>query len=120
MRCLARGEIPGCFLSTFNLPRLDSGDPVLGADIAYIGQRTDGQVPNITGSIVSVGGNLRSGSETVSGALYVSTENNAASGGANRGYKGIYFDASRSSSIYTNGQTRVKSAGVYMMYCVKY
>lgn len=82
---------------------------------ADIGALVAAGLPNITGSIVSTGGNLRSGTETVSGALYVSTADNAATGGSNRGYKGIYFDASRSNSVYGNSTTvQPESIKVYV------
>lgn len=80
-----------------------------------MGQKTDGSVPNITGGVASV---LDSG-YSVSGAFYKGA-GSSWTGHTQNGGNNIYFDASRSSSVYTNGQTRVKSAGLYVMYCVKY
>lgn len=108
----------GFFIATFNLPNCNYYNPYHDPNVA-LGHYHSGYVPNITGSIVSVGGNLRSGNETVSGALYVSTANNAAAGGNNRGYNGIYFDASRASDAYWNSRT-VLAAGINMYWCIKY
>ena len=108
--------------TTFNLPKLNTGDPALGAEIAYIGQKTDGSLPNITGSTDKINAYTHFNT-TQSGSLYNTEETVAGRTSAGQGGGGlttIRFDASRSSSIYTNGQTRVKSAGVYVMYCIKY
>ena len=91
---------------------------MLGAEVAYIGQKTDGSLPNIKGNLANTAINYAGWSD-MSGPFNVTSFSAYASVGNITGSK-ITFDASRSSSVYTDGQTKVKSAGVYVMYCIKY
>ena len=111
-------EIPYQNKPTFNLPRLDTGDPVLGAEVAYIGQKTNGQLPNIKGNLANTAINYAGWSGS-SGPFSITSFSAYASVGNITGSE-ITFNANRCSSVYTDGQTRVKSAGVYVMYCIKY
>lgn len=99
--------------TTFNLPKLNTGDPVLGAEVAYIGQKTDGSLPNITGAFPMQGRNCY-------GAFLQISASGSLAGVNWNATTWTDFNASRSSSVYTNGQTRVKSAGVYVLYIIKY
>lgn len=114
--------------SSFNIPRADTGDPVLGSDAASVGGTTNGQLPNITGTFNLANGagtNNRLSGWIVSGAFgktslsYPDVCGASAGSGTNAGGK-VDFDAGRSSPVYVSGQTRVKSAGVYVRYCIKY
>lgn len=110
--------------TTFNIPKLDTGDPALGAGVAYVGQKTDGSLPNITGVITHW--NAQSDGNSLlqtSGCFYNDDSNKIYKVYVNAQAQAdvmTHFDASLSSGVYMNGQTRVKSAGVYVMYCIKY
>lgn len=91
----------------------------MGAEPSFVGGSTNGGVPNITGGIsnyanfgaLSDNSALYSGGDAVWGAMSSSQQHHN---------DNIYFDASRSSNIYQNGQTKVKSAGLYILHCIKY
>ena len=90
---------------------------MLGAEVAYVGQKTDGSLPNITGVFRVDFGRP---TYTATGCFYDAGGGAELRGNTAASNCGMGFDASRCSSVYTNGQTRVKSAGVYVMYCIKY
>ena len=82
-----------------------------------MGQKTDGSLPNITGTTQGI----VCYTDSFSGALYSSGNLGLANWVAGNAVRTkVCLDASRSSSVYTSGQTRVKSAGLYVMYCIKY
>ena len=88
---------------------------MLGAEVAYIGQKTDGSLPNILGVFRWANGQDGQGAIGTGGF-----SGSYGQGTWHNDWHGTDFDASRSSGVYMNGQTRVKSAGVYVMYCIKY
>lgn len=101
------------------MPKINTGDPILGAEVAYVGQKTDGSLPNITG-IVGIYSGFNTGS-LPNGCFYIDSIRDRGGMGAGPDPKEwLGFDASRCSGVYTNGQTRVKSAGVYVLCCIKY
>lgn len=105
--------------TTFNLPNLIGRVP-LGMDSAYIGQVTNGVLPNILGEFYT-----RSVANP-SGAFYyeASTASNPAGTGASATTVArVAFNAGRYSSIYGYGWydgTRVIPASIGMTYCIKY
>ena len=90
------------------------------------GQYTHGSIPNIIGHISTAGGY---GAETFTpndidaGAFWISNKTgwryNTTQQSAEK-YADLHIDASRSSSVYQNNETFVKSCGTYMYYIIKY
>lgn len=91
----------------------------MGAELSFVGGSTNGGVPNIKGGISNY---ANFGALTNDSALYSggSAAWGAMSASSQSHNDNIYFDASRHSSIYQNGQTKVKSAGLYVLHCIKY
>lgn len=129
MRYLARGEIPGCFLSTFNIPNLANGRVPLGTT-AEGGGYQPGQLPNISGFVAVA--SMVNKSQTTSlnnlnvGGCFVSSSASKLKIGdgdttnASWFSEGtIEFKASNSSSIY-GAYTAVVPSGVYTKYIIKY
>ena len=83
----------------------------------YIGQTTPGVLPNITGSFKgSIGQNA-------DGAFYTADGGTDGYGSQVHSEPRVYFDASRSNSIYGNGwfsAERVIPNGVGVAYIIKY
>lgn len=106
--------------TTFNLPNLIGRVP-LGMVSSYVGQSSNGVLPNITGSFY---GGKGASNPNATGAIAVykqSYEGIYGSGGGQ--YYNWDIDASRSSYIYGGGWydgTRVVPASVGMTYCIKY
>lgn len=113
------------------MPNLTGRVP-FGMDSSYIGQSTDGVLPNITGTwhAPSVSGSARppvlnngTGAVYTNDGTYIESDYAVSSTNSYRSYHQQGFDASRSSSIYGNGWfngTRVVPASVGMTYCIKY
>ena len=105
--------------STFNLPTLTDGRVVAGTAGSYIGTTTNGQLPNITGTInraVMYPNNGGTGAFTFS-----SSSGNIP--GPNSGQPKqilITFNAANCSSLYQDGATQVRAASLFMAYCIKY
>lgn len=106
--------------TTFNLPNLQDGRVPVGMSGDYVGQSTNGTLPNITGSIAGAGG----GNYSASGAFTSSPSNSQGWGNASGTNSfNFSFNASRSSSIYGYGWfggEKVIPASVGMTYCIKY
>ena len=109
--------------TTFNLPNLIGRVP-FGMDGNYVGQTTNGVLPNITGNLNGISEEFAQ-MGTASGAFR--KENNITqnsptfSGNGNSGV--VSFNASRSNSMYGNGWfsgERVVPSSVGMTYCIKY
>lgn len=107
--------------TTFNLPNLIGRVP-FGMTSEYIGQSSNGVLPNITGKLANyaIQGTDASGAfaavDTVSSSAYDSSNHSRQASNAS-------FDASRSNSIYGNGWysgARVVPASIGMTYCIKY
>lgn len=100
--------------STFNLPNFDGYLPTYDSSAA-LGTSTNGKAPNITGWIYpysSMGGD-------VGGAFGVSGGNNTASRGSGVGWQ-YSFDASRCSSVYDTNATKITTAGINTLICIKF
>lgn len=105
---------PGDGNTTFNLPNFDGYLPTYDSSAA-LGTSTNGKAPNITGWIFpysSMGGD-------VGGAFGISGGNNTASRGSGGGWQ-YSFDASRCSSVYDNNATKITTAGINTLICIKY
>ena len=87
-----------------------------GTSESYIGQTTEGEVPNINGSI---GFGSTDGTAPVSGAFYNGSSIQGIRGNGSN-VKNITFDAKRVSNLYVDGVTKVKAASLYMSYVIKY
>ena len=106
--------------TTFNLPDLTGRVP-LGMLGSYVGQSSNGVLPNITGSLYGAkGGSNPSGT----GAIAVYGQNYEGTYGSGGGqYYSWDFNAARSNSMYGNGWfdgARVIPSSVGMTYCIKY
>lgn len=120
MRYLARGEIPGCFYSTFNLPNFTAGASIISGTPGLV---ENGGVPKIVGftdwwsygfgncsPTGAFGNRLTPYSGKVvatfdsSGTLYAQL---------------LDFDSSRVSSVY-DSSTKVYASGVKVRICIKY
>lgn len=105
---------------SFEIPDLSGRLPVYDGT-ATIGAKTNGGVPNITGSLEGGHNFLDGDGKSVSGALsfYVGSKRQKTwSSTYNSEYAGFNFDASRSSAVYDSGTT-VRPAGVYMNWIIK-
>ena len=106
--------------TTFNLPNLTGRVP-LGMLGSYVGQSSNGCLPNITGSLTGAKG---ASNPSGTGAIAVygrSYEGTYGSGGGQ--YYSWDFNAARSNSMYGSGWfdgERVVPASVGMTYCIKY
>jgi hypothetical protein len=103
--------------TTFNLPNLTGRVP-FGMWGEFIGQTTDGTLPNITGTA-----GIYWTQAEATGAFFVDTVHKNSEKNDPHGHNNLGFDASRSSSLYGNGWysgARVIPASVGMNYCVKY
>lgn len=119
MRCLARGEIPGCFLSTFNVPNLNYCIPMWRNDGNAIGQYWAGTVPNIFGGIHDALSQTADGVFFKNSGTYKTNAGTSLTSAAWFSYIG--FDASRSSPVYDNNNTgQVYAANLKMYMCIKY
>lgn len=122
MRYLARGEIPGCFLSTFNLPSFLAGDSII---YGTPGLRDNGGVPNITGDFGFMGtGSSRGWFSDISGVFCFGVQKPAprrivGEETATTDTTLLHFDASRISSVYNDSQ-KVYASGVKLRFCIKY
>ena len=98
---------------TFNVPNFNSKSVWQDPAIA-VGTSTAGHLPNITGA---AGQNGYYGA--ISGAFYAE---GAAGSSPNTGGSTaqIYFNASRSSSVYQDGQTQVVPASNMVLFCIRY
>ena len=79
-----------------------------------IGDTNQGWAPNIKGN---TGGCVNNG--TPRGCFYASTQVSTAGGGSGK-FLENGFDASRSSSLYTNNVTNIMCASIVMNYCIKF
>lgn len=101
--------------TTFNLPNLT--DRVVQGS-ATAGTALAAGVPNITGSLPDF--YAKTGQDAGAGALYYQTSiSNVPAAASSVGYRGLYFDASKSNSIYGNSTT-VQPPALTMIYCIKY
>lgn len=113
--------------TTFNLPDYRN-KTFWGGDTTNVGTVKSSALPNITGSIdrgssVYTIGILSHGSLPASGSLTVSeyaTVNYSTQSGSALRVNGISIDASRSSSIYKNGQTIVQPPAIQVPIIIKY
>jgi hypothetical protein len=106
--------------STFNIPAIQNGDTPLGVNtVALFGHYTNGSIPNIIGQTDKF---LRAGAFS-SGVFYGGESDYVyyyTPGNSSFGWASDIFDASRSSNVYQNDETFVKSCGTYMYYVIKY
>ena len=106
--------------STFNLPNFNYKS--VWQDPNYLGISFAGYLPNITGRAYT---NENQGiflNSAFSGSFYGDTLGGTFNAGtSSSGFaKGFNFDASRSSSVYQNGQTQVVPAAVCIKFYIKY
>ena len=105
--------------TTFNLPNLTGRVP-LGMDSSYVGQSTNGVLPNITGECGAGGRGIIT---TASGCFQITEKKGTVSTNTPNERGNIIFNASLSNSMYGNGWfdgTRVVPSSVGMTYCIKY
>lgn len=113
----------GCVKRTFNLPNYVDRAPWYSGSLS-VGQYSNGNVPNISGTIGLVGNtngvDIRNGT---SGAFAVtSTAGGAYGGGGGRGdleQGTLSFDASRSNPVYGLSD-RVIPAYATCLFCIRY
>ena len=109
---------------TFNLPDFTDGKSPIGVGTNYaLGTNTDGAAPNITASLVKGGqGEVVHATVVASGAFYTEpTANSTSSYGGSGGNANLFFDASRSSSVYgANNTTKVVTSGTAVYICIRY
>lgn len=117
--------------TTFNLPNLTGRVP-LGMDASYVGQSTNGVLPNITATwhTVSASGTARqpvvyngTGAVYTNDSTYIESSYALSATNSYRCYHEQGFNASRSNSMYGNGWfsgERVVPSSVGMTYCIKY
>lgn len=109
--------------TTFNLPNLIDGRVPFGMPSDYIGQTTEGVLPNITGTWQDYDNN--NGWSEPWGAFKVESTTSAGEIGSDYGFyrRLISFDANRSNPMYGSGWfdgSKVIPASVGMTYCIKY
>ena len=115
----------GFFIATFNLPATTSGIALAGTGMGqYLGTKTNGVVPNITGFISGEVNFLHGTGGFYSGALYPSNDYDyqtyAQHATTYNKSRQINFDASLSSNVYVNGVTQVRAASLFVAFCIKY
>ena len=100
--------------TTFNLPNMLDYGPWYST--RPVGQYSKGGVPNITGTIGSINshGFVANGVFGQEGNGYVTNP-----GGGTGDWRNVSFNASRSSSVYTN-YDRVVPANATCLFCIKY
>lgn len=106
--------------TTFNLPNLIDGRVPFGMPSNYVGQSTEGVLPNITGQFATSGTN-----QSGSGAIWYTQASTGAQGWSGTGASNGRWDfnANRSNSMYGGGWfegRKVVPASVGMTYCIKY
>lgn len=106
--------------TTFNLPNLIDGRVPFGMAGDYVGQSTEGVLPNITGQFATSGTN-----QSGSGAIWYTQVSTGAQGWSGTGASNGQWDfnANRSNSMYGSGWfegRKVVPASVGMSYCIKY
>lgn len=120
MRYLARGEIPGCFYSTFNLPNMYLRMPMYSG-LGSMGATSNGSVPNITGVFDT--GDRRT-NISASGAFYQATVSSnlwGAQSSTSGNTKGVGLNASRSSSCYGRySDDKIIPSFIHMPWYIKY
>jgi microcystin-dependent protein len=99
--------------STFNIPNME--DKTVWGASGNLGTTKSAGLPNITGQVNLCGAWYGISS---SGALYTSGTSNAPSGNDTTG-TGVYFNASRSNSIYGNSST-VQPPALCLNFIIKY
>lgn len=97
--------------TTFNIPNFNYKS--VWQDPNNLGVTTNGSVPNITGSNVFGLTNANGSFRHIGSSGYYAYDH----GGT---FPIVNFDASRSSGIYTNGQTQVVPAAVVINFLIKY
>jgi len=84
-----------------------------------LGDTTNGKAPNITGYFTPHAGSR--GTAGVFGGAFYATGVQEESGASVSGSAGrVGFNASRSSSVYSDSATGIVPAGVYTLWCIKY
>ena len=97
------------------MPSTTDGRALAGTSFgSYLGTTTNGQVPNITGGTGGCVGNV-----APYGVFYQGGQYGTAGGGSGKFYQNV-FDASRSSSLYTNNATQVRAASLFIAFLIKY
>lgn len=106
---------------TFNLPNFNYKS--VWQDPNRTSQSTRGELPNITGVAQGHTSYAGAGAANGSGAI-LETRTAAAqtfwAGVDNASTYSLDFNASRSSTIYRDGQTQVVPAAVCILFCIKY
>lgn len=106
--------------STFNLPNFNYKS--VWQDPNYFGISFAGSLPNITARAYTNNNQGAFLNSAFSGSFYGDTLGGTFNAGttASGFAKGFNFDASRSSSVYQNGQTQVVPASVCIKFYIKY
>lgn len=96
--------------------------PLWRDDGTNIGNYWAGQIPNITASLVKGGqGEVVHSTVVASGAFYTEpAANSTSSYGGSGGNANLFFDASRSSSLYQNNADSVMPPNIKMYWVIKY
>lgn len=94
-----------------------SGKSLYQNDTLDIGQGTLGAVPNIRGSV-----EINTGTHTFNGAFYSTnvSYSRSVSSSTHTTDVALGFDASKSSSVYTDDITRVIPAAIHIVFAIKY